>query len=448
MHAVILGWAQTPIFGSAVGVGTYSGIAACSEVSATTVDTFGYVYVTGTFSGTVGSGSFTLSTGSATNQDVFVAKLDGSGNYIWVAQGGGISQNMGGGIAVDANGAIYVTGTFYSPTASFGPHVLTATYSGYSTVSNSDIFVGRLDANGNWLWATAAGAPVATERVRWWSTQLEMCISPAVFRARRPPLAPLPQLTPPIMPTCMNCWLPKSTPKACGRGPVVGVGVGRTWALPLRWTGTTMYYQWISAGAMGQAGPFSLPANTYSADDVLVAKLDANGTWLWAVRAGSLSIDEGHGTAVDASGNAYITGYFSEASAIFGPSTLPNGGPRYGYGGTREIFVAKLNPAGVWQWAAQAGGDSNDFGKAIALGSPSQLLVAGDLTSTAMQFGAAGSLANTSRGAPPAGKCSIRPTPIWPLSARAALGSVQRVAKDSTMNTLIHWWWTRRVTPV
>ena len=208
------------------------------------------------------------------------------------------------------------------------------------------------------------------------------------------------------------------------------------------------YINGLVQGAMGQAGPFSLPANTYSADDVLVAKLDANGTWLWAVRAGSLSIDEGHGIAVDASGNAYITGYFSEASAIFGPSTLPNGGPRYGYGGTREIFVAKLNPAGVWQWAAQAGGDSNDFGKAIALGSPSQLLVAGDLTSTAMQFGAAGSLANTSRGAPPAGKCSIRPTPIWPLSARAALGSVQRVAKDSTMNTLIHWWWTRRVTPV
>ena len=46
---------------------------------------------------------------------MFVAKLDGAGNYLWVAQAGGGQQDIGGDVGVDANGAVYVTGTFLQP---------------------------------------------------------------------------------------------------------------------------------------------------------------------------------------------------------------------------------------------------------------------------------------------------------------------------------------------
>ena len=149
-----------------------------------------------------------------------------------------------------------------------------------------------------------------------------------------------------------------------------------------------VYITGFVQSTLGQFGPFALPANTYSADDVLVAKLDARGTWLWAVRAGSLSIDEAYGIAVDAVGNAYVTGRFSGATATFGPFTLTNGGPLYGYGGTDELFVAKLSPAGVWQWAVRGGGDSNDAGHSIALDGTGRLQVVGNFNSAVAQLGA------------------------------------------------------------
>ena len=52
--------AQAPSFGPAVVVGTCQS-GSRSEVTGTTLDAFGYAYVTGTFAGTVSFGTFILS---------------------------------------------------------------------------------------------------------------------------------------------------------------------------------------------------------------------------------------------------------------------------------------------------------------------------------------------------------------------------------------------------
>ena len=108
-------------------------------------------YVTGYFSGSATFGTTTLTSSSEYYSDIFVAKLDNNSNWLWVKQAGGTDNDFGYGIAVDANGNSYITGGF-KESATFGTTTLTS--SGYY---DYDIFVTKLDIDGNWLWAKQAG---------------------------------------------------------------------------------------------------------------------------------------------------------------------------------------------------------------------------------------------------------------------------------------------------
>jgi hypothetical protein len=113
----------------------------------------------------------------------------------------------------------------------------------------------------------------------------------------------------------------------------------------------------------------------YGYPDIFVAKLDANGNWLWAKNAGESNHDHGSGIAVDNSGNSYVTGYFRYA-ANFGILTLS------GYG-EYDIFVAKLDANGNWICADNAGGVNWDYSNGIAVDNSGNLYVTGYFAGTA-----------------------------------------------------------------
>ncbi len=71
-------------------------------------------------------------------------------DWLWAKSAGGTSNDFGQSIAVDANGNSYVTGSFGSPTITFGSTTLTNSSSG-----NGDIFVVKYDASGNVVWRKA-----------------------------------------------------------------------------------------------------------------------------------------------------------------------------------------------------------------------------------------------------------------------------------------------------
>jgi hypothetical protein len=88
---------------------------------------------------------------------------------------------------------------------------------------------------------------------------------------------------------------------------------------------------------------------------VFVAKLSSSGVWLWATSTtGEGNPQEYGGIAVDMFMNVYITGIFSQ-QMTFGNTTID------GYQG--NVFIAKLDRNGAWQWAKGAG----DAGVAIGL---------------------------------------------------------------------------------
>ena len=112
-----------------------------------TVDATGAAYVTGSTQSTdfpTTSGAFATTANG--DSDAFVAKLDAAGSaLVYSTYLGGIAYEEGRGIAVDATGAAYVTGSTQSPNF--------PTSSGFLTALNgpSDLFVTKLNSRGSAL---------------------------------------------------------------------------------------------------------------------------------------------------------------------------------------------------------------------------------------------------------------------------------------------------------
>src|ERR1035437_3279293 len=88
----------------------------------------GNVFVTGTFFSptiTFGSDTLTNAGGTGNTEDVFIAKYDASGNVLWAKSAGGTDWDEGLSVSADAHGNVFVTGTFFSPTLTFGFSLLT-----------------------------------------------------------------------------------------------------------------------------------------------------------------------------------------------------------------------------------------------------------------------------------------------------------------------------------
>ena len=130
------------------------------------VDINDKIYVTGDFAGTVdfdpGAGVFNMTStldlgniGIGSN-DAFLLKLDSNGNFIWAKSWGGGGADYGKALAVDAIGNVYTTGMFcqsYDTIVDFDPGV--GTYNLTTPTSSGTLFISKLDANGNFIWAKA-----------------------------------------------------------------------------------------------------------------------------------------------------------------------------------------------------------------------------------------------------------------------------------------------------
>jgi hypothetical protein len=307
--------AQAPAFDLAVRIGeplAITGVGSDAMLTKAVLDAAGNSYVTGYFHGSVRFGSTLLTSNNST--DVFVAKLDPAGNYVWVVRAGGAGNEEATDLALDASGNAYITGNFSGATSTFG----TTTLVNPVPIGNSpEAFVAQLDPSGTFRWAISpGGGPGGSE-----GFQIAL--------------------------------------DAQGNAYITG-----------RFTGAQLTF-----------GPSTI-ASLSPQYDWFVAKLSAAGSWLWGVRGGGTGTDEPLGIAVDASANAYVTGYVHSRSASFGSSTVT----MTGGGGA---VVAKLSPAGAFQWAVLGGGNGplEDSGDVIALDGRGNVFVSGTFHNNGARFG-------------------------------------------------------------
>ena len=121
----------------------------------TAVDEEGNLLFTGHFAGNlsfdVGSGIDPLVAGGSA--DLFAIKIANDGSEIWARRAGGSSLTLAAAISSDGNNNVLITGTFIdSVDLDPGPGI-----SDHFTQGNRDIFVLKLDSDGNFTWAGTMG---------------------------------------------------------------------------------------------------------------------------------------------------------------------------------------------------------------------------------------------------------------------------------------------------
>ena len=135
--------------GKVVWVTDFSG-SKLHSVGGVALDSSGNIYMSGSFKGTLGYGTKTL---TATGRDTFLAKYDSKGAVTWVAQATGSGESHATSLALDAKGNPVIAGYFDGASATFGSKTLPTTGSN----KKNDAFVAGLTSAGAFSWALSAG---------------------------------------------------------------------------------------------------------------------------------------------------------------------------------------------------------------------------------------------------------------------------------------------------
>jgi hypothetical protein len=342
------------------------------------VDVSGNVYTTGNFNGTAdfdpGAASFNLT--SAGIDDIFISKLNAAGNFVWAVRFGSTSFDAGGAIALDASANVYTTG-YFDGTVDFDPGAATVNLT--SAGGSLDIFVSKLDAAGNFIWAKRLGGPLGDGGFSITVDVANNIYTTGQFdgTADFDPGAGTFNLT-----SAGESDIFISKLDAAGNfiwaKRMGGIGFDQSNSIAVDASGnvhTTGDFEGTADFDPG-AGTFNLTSTAFL--DVFISKLDASGNFIYAKRMGGTFISSGYSIALDASGNVYSTGQF-RGTADFDP-----GAATFNLiSELVDVFVSKLDAAGNFVFAFRLGGAQNDFGYSIDIDAAGNIYTTGNFKETA-----------------------------------------------------------------
>lgn len=373
----------TPDLGFALGVGADEDDVAHGMIA----DSAGNVYVTGAFRNTVdfnprGPARVERSSSSFDLPDVFVAKYSPVGSLIWVQTLGGTGFDAGFDVATDGESFVYVTGRF-EDVAFINENAQVRV----NSAGDSDIFVWKLGAAGETIWAHSMGGP---EEDVGYSIAVDsngnVCTT-GIFRGVAD-FAPGDAANITVELTSAggeDAFVSKlySDGYYAWAGRIGGSNHDYGQSIAVDSFGN-MYL----AGSFRRTADFNPGLSTHELtsagqDDIFIVKLSNTGEFNWARRVGSTGVDLANGLALDSSGNIYTTGTFQDR-VDFNPDPDPNTTVHLtSVGGTYDAFVLKLNNAGHYGWARAVGGIGLESGDDIAVDSSSNVYLTGSFSGSA-----------------------------------------------------------------
>ena len=359
--------------GNALVYSTYLGGSERDSGFDIAVDASGNAYVTGQTESTDFPTASAIQPANAGNADVFVTKLNASGNaLVYSTYLGGGSFECGFGIAVDGSGNAYVAGDTSSsdfPTASpmqpaqasgdeafvtklnaAGDTLVYSTYLGGD--GNDDVLGIAVDASGN---AYVTGDTQSTN-----------------FPTARP-LQPAFGGNSDVFVTKLNAAGAALVYSTYLGGSEFDIGLG----IAVDASGNAYVTGVTRSTNFPTASPLQ-PANAGGSQDAFVTKLNAAGNALvYSTYLGGSGSEMrfGGGIAVDAAGNAYVTGDTQSTN-------FPTARPLQPKARFEDIFVTKLNASGnALVYSTYLGGSDGDLRNAIAVDASGNAYVTGSTIS-------------------------------------------------------------------
>ena len=322
------------------------------------VDGNGNVYIAGLLEGNINFGGSTL--GKAGEVEVFLASFTPGGKHRWSKSFGGLSKDVAYDVAVDSNGNVYITGSFFS-SINFGGSKL-------NSKGKNDIFVASFDSNGKYRWSKRFGG-TSNESGRGVSAD-----------------------------SAGNVYVTGSFSNTINFGgsnlPCKGIYdafmVSFTSSGSHRWSksfGTTYHEQGLGVAVDGSgnnyitgtfAGSIQFGGATITSKggyDVYLASFTSSGSHRWSKNFGGTSSDYGGEIAVDSNANVFITGEFNN-SADFGGGTLSSNG-------FQDIYIASYTSSGSHRWSKGFGSSNYDEGRGIGTDNLGNVYVTGGFQNSA-----------------------------------------------------------------
>jgi hypothetical protein len=339
------------------------GSGSATFVKSMTTDASGNVYTTGYFYGNVdfdpSPAVFTLSTlASDIDGDVFVTKCNSSGNLLWAKQFGSTSHDYANSIAVDASGNVFTSGSFKG-TVDFDPGLGT-----FNLITTStEIFISKLDASGNFGWATKMGTLTNIYSLALDASGNIFCVG-NYFSGTHSNQIYINK----VSASGNLLWSKNYGGTGSEQANAVVVDQSGNMYITGSFTGTTDFDPGTGIYNVTSAG----------FGDAFISKLDGSGNLIWIKQLGGTDGDQGIAMTIDAAGMVYITGtFFQTADFDPGPGTFNMTAV-----GFSDIFICKLDNTGNLIWAKQFAGNNSDLVRAIGVDNTGSVYTAGTFYTT------------------------------------------------------------------
>ncbi|BDS13117.1 DUF7619 domain-containing protein [Aureispira anguillae] len=314
--------------------------------SAIDVDNNGNVYIGGAFQGTAdfdpGPGTANMTPAVPSSYESFAAKYDANGHLVWAKSYGGYTSDELNDLTVDNNGNVLATG-YFNTTADFDPGV--GTYH-LTSEGNSDIYILKLDTNGNFVWASSLGTNSDDQGLALVTDAANNVYITGMAKLTLHDIDPGPGMHPVFGHGGEECFLLKLD--AAGNfswGKVIGGpndDKGISMAIDAF---DNIYLSGIFQDSMEViVGLDTNKLHVFSQgiydDDGFILKLNTSGDIIWGKSVGAhvAHTDSENNICIDNKANVYL------ASSFWGPSSFtPLGGHQSTPHGGWDIFLMKLN---------------------------------------------------------------------------------------------------------
>lgn len=315
------------------------------------------IVVTGQFFGAVGFGSFNLQS-AQDSKDIFVVKMNPSGNVLWARKEGGNMAENAYAVTVDHQNNVILTGQFQGQSSIAGQNY-TSLIDPLTGLYSFDLFLAKYDSNGTPLWSKAG---LAHKEDR------GMCVTvdnqDNIFMAGQ-----------------------YSDTLQFAGSTIFNTGLNVGFLTKFSPSGQIQFFNNLRAGAclpydikvnhnnevlligdyLGNMNYYHLNiphAITHGfVNKIFVLKTENDGSFDWAFSLGSDNELSARALAIDNVDNVYITGFFKCGLTEY--HQLNRG--LWNAVGFRDSYLLKVSDAGTKIYAKQYGGQDDDEGQGIAI---------------------------------------------------------------------------------